>query len=157
MSVCCSIIFESDPIRRAALYYFLRCLGVAAEVRIDLKVAAEASVIEHSSNSPGDWAERGMLLTQQQQWEGAAHCFSQVACGSHGFICTAGCELMDLCSADCKLTAHGLIALISYVCWLVIVTAADAMLQLCLMCAGWACARVCISEHHHEQLALPGL
>jgi hypothetical protein len=74
----CSIIFESDPIRRAALYYFLRRLGVATEVRIDLKVAAEASLIEHSSNSPGDWAERGMLLTQQQQWEGAAHCFSQV-------------------------------------------------------------------------------
>jgi hypothetical protein len=75
-----SIIFESDPIRRAALYYFLRRLGVATEVRIALKVAAEASIIEHSSNSPADWAERGMLLTQQQQWEGAAHCFSQVGC-----------------------------------------------------------------------------
>jgi hypothetical protein len=36
----CSIIFESDLIRRAALYHFLRRLSVTTEMRIALKVAA---------------------------------------------------------------------------------------------------------------------
>lgn len=68
------VIFESNPIARAALYYYLRRLGLAMEVKTNLLYAQDSLLSNRaSSNTPADWAERGISLMQQQVSGQAAH------------------------------------------------------------------------------------
>lgn len=88
--------FESNQLARAALYYYLRRLGLAVEVKTSL-VYAQDCLLSNSitSNTPADWVERGMNLMQQQDWAIAAHCFAQAkdhlrhaACKANHMLCS---------------------------------------------------------------------
>ena len=71
------IIFESDPYKRAPLYYYLRRLGLAVEVKASLAFDEASTLLQHTSNTPADWAERAGLLLQQKLWDLAAKCYNQ--------------------------------------------------------------------------------
>jgi hypothetical protein len=71
------IIFESDPYKRAPFYYYLRRLGLAVAVKASLAFDEASTLLQHTSNTPADWAERAGLLLQQKLWDLAAKCYNQ--------------------------------------------------------------------------------
>lgn len=61
------VFFESDQLARAALYYYLRRLGLAIEVKTSLVYAQNCQLTNSiTSNTAADWVDRGMNLLQQQ-------------------------------------------------------------------------------------------
>lgn len=62
------VLFESNPAARAALYYYLRRLGLAVEIKTSLLYAQDSLLASNGSSrsSPADWASRGISLMQQQ-------------------------------------------------------------------------------------------
>lgn len=88
--------FESNQLARAALYFYLRHLGLAVEVKTSL-VYAQDCLLSNSitSNTPADWVERGMNLLQQQVSSGAVlaqQCAAAACCGSHAAVLGAQCR-----------------------------------------------------------------
>lgn len=72
------VFFESNQLARAALYYYLRRLGLAVEVKTSLVYAQDCLLSNNiTSNTPADWVDRGMNLLQQQ--------VRQSCCG-HGMV-----------------------------------------------------------------------
>lgn len=64
--------FESNQLARAALYYYLRRLGLAVEVKTSLVYAQDCLLSNNiTSNTAADWVDRGMNLLQQQVGSGA--------------------------------------------------------------------------------------
>lgn len=45
-------MFESDPFKRAPLYYYLRRLGLAVEVKVSLAYDDAGTLLQHTSNTP---------------------------------------------------------------------------------------------------------
>ena len=59
--------FESNQLARAALYYYLRRLGLAVEVKTSLVYAQDCLLSNNiTSNTAADWVDRGLNLLQQQ-------------------------------------------------------------------------------------------